>query len=160
GDEHYARNLIDGRWQFPAVPYEYEIRNPADSTVTTVVPLSSRIDVAHAVEAATRAAPRWAADHAKRGRLLTQLVDALDRYAAPPAALQSTETGLGYEDSRTAVTGIRRLARALLADRIPGAAERLWSSARTAGVSGLVLSWGLPLAETIAALLPQLAAGR
>src|SRR5262249_47335623 len=32
--------------------------------------------------------------------------------------------------------------------------------ARTAGVSGLVLSWGLPLAETIAALLPQLAAGR
>ena len=36
-DEHFARNLVDGRWAFPAAPYEYEIRNPADSTITTAI---------------------------------------------------------------------------------------------------------------------------
>src|SRR5262249_7521792 len=115
-DEHYARNLIAGRWQFPAAPYEYEIRSPADSTVTTVVPLSSRIDVARAVDAATQAAPRWAADHLERGRLLTQLVDAIDRNAEPLATLQSTETGLAHADSRATVAGIVGLAQAILPD--------------------------------------------
>jgi hypothetical protein len=44
-DGHYARNLIGGRWQFPGAPYEFEIRNPSDSTIAAVVPLSSRFDV-------------------------------------------------------------------------------------------------------------------
>jgi acyl-CoA reductase-like NAD-dependent aldehyde dehydrogenase len=162
-DEHYARNLVAGRWQFPAAPYEYEIRNPADSTVTTVVPLSSRFDVARAVDAAAQAAAPWMADDLGRDHLLSQLVNAIDRHAEPLAALQSTETGLVPADSRAVLAGIVRLAQAILADHPPGALADHSSGApavQPAGVSGHVLSWGLPLAETICALLPQLAAGR
>ena len=83
GDEHYARNLIGGRWQFPAAPFEFEIRNPLDSTVTTVVPLSSRFDVARAVTAARAATRPWSSDGDMRHRLLTQLVDRLEFLAGP-----------------------------------------------------------------------------
>ncbi|MGD9530281.1 MAG: aldehyde dehydrogenase family protein [Pseudonocardia sp.] len=146
----FGRNLVDGRRRFPAAPYEYEIRNPADSTITTVVPLSSRLDVARAVDAATRAAPGWAADRDRRTESLRRLAEALAHLAPELGALQATETGLDAADSRRAATGL-----GLLAGHLAGSVPE-----RASGVSGHVLSWGLPLAEVVAAVLPQLAAGR
>jgi acyl-CoA reductase-like NAD-dependent aldehyde dehydrogenase len=151
GDEHFARNLIGGSWRFPAAPYEYEIRNPADSTITTVVPLSSRFDVARAVTVAADAVPGWSADPARRAELLDRLAGELDRLAPRLVALQATESGLAAADARTAVSGAARLARRLGATA-PGAGGLV-------GVTGHVLSWGLPLLEIASAVLPQLAAG-
>src|SRR5262245_57032049 len=74
--DHFARNLIGGRWVFPAAPYDFQVRNPLDSTETAVVPLSSRFDVDRAVEAADAAGPQWRAPQwrAERIRLVTRLV--------------------------------------------------------------------------------------
>ena len=156
GDEHYARNLIGGRRQFPAAPFEFEIRNPLDSTVTTVVPLSSRFDVARAVAAARAATRPWSADGDMRHRLLTRLVDQLGLLAGPLAQLQSLETGLALADSRTAVAAVTQLARVLLATR-----ARAADDAGDAGrVGGHILSWGLPFAEVVCSVLPDLLAGR
>jgi len=155
GGEHYARNLIGGRWQFPAAPFEFEIRNPLDSTVTTVVPLSSRFDVARAVAAARAAARSWSADGDTRHRLLTQLVDQMHLLAGPLAQLQSLETGLAAADSCAAVAAVTHLARVLLATRACDAGDE------PAGlVSGHILSWGLPFAEVACSVLPDLLAGR
>jgi len=178
GDEHFARNLIGGSWRFPAAPYEYEIRNPADSTITTVVPLSSRFDVARAVTAATDAVPGWSAAPARRAELLARLADELDRLAPRLVALQATESGLAAADAHTAVTGAAHLARTLAAAEAqvtepgPGAADAraavtgaarlaraLAAAGRPAGVTGHVLSWGLPLLEIASAVLPPLATG-
>src|SRR5215470_2488346 len=143
GDEHFARNLIGGSWRFPAAPYEYEIRSPVDSTITTVVPLSSRFDVARAVAAA--------ADAARRAELLARLAGELDRLAPRLVALQATESGLAAADARSVVDGAARLARTLAATGPP--------AGRPAGVTGHVLSWGLPLFEIASAVLPPLATG-
>jgi acyl-CoA reductase-like NAD-dependent aldehyde dehydrogenase len=182
GDEHFARNLIGGSWRFPAAPYEYEIRSPVDSTITTVVPLSSRFDVARAVAVAAGAVPGWSADPARRAEVLGRLADELDRLASRLVALQAAESGLAAADARTAVTGAARLARTLAATEaqaveagtaaadtrtaVTGAARLARTLAATeppagrpAGVTGHVLSWGLPLFEIASAVLPQLAAG-
>jgi acyl-CoA reductase-like NAD-dependent aldehyde dehydrogenase len=151
---HFARNLVDGQWCFPAAPYDYEIRSPSDGTVTTVVPLSSRLDVGRAVAAAERAAPGWAADPALRGALLDRLVAALGALTGPLAVLSAAETGLGADDALSAMEGVVGVARTLTE-----AADR-WTSQPTPGVSGHVLGWGLPAAEAVFAALPQLAAGR
>lgn len=155
GDEHYARNLIDGSWQFPAAPFEFEIRNPLDSTVTTVVPLSSRFDVARAVAAAQAAAPRWAADGPARRELLTRLAGEIEHHGGPLAQLQSLETGLAPPDSRAAVAAVAQLVRRLVA-----ATAEPDAKPPAPGVSGHVLSWGLPFSEVACAVLPHLLAGR
>jgi acyl-CoA reductase-like NAD-dependent aldehyde dehydrogenase len=162
-DEHFARNLIGGRWQFPAAPYDYEIRNPADSTVTTVVPLSSRFDVAQAAASAAQARQgRWA-DPGERGRLLDAVLDRLTSSRADLARLQAAETGLSFPDSLAAVDATLRPTRALLARARPDGQSQAGPAspgpARPAGVSGHILSWGAPFTETVTSVLPALLRG-
>jgi acyl-CoA reductase-like NAD-dependent aldehyde dehydrogenase len=153
-DDYYARNLIGGSWQFPAAPFDVEIRSPRDSAVIATVPLSSRFDVARAVAAARAAAPQWAADWPLRRRLMAKLVNELRRSAGALARLQARETGMALADSRAIVEAVARLAGMLTVcssdqDAIPAG-----------GVTGHVLSWGAPAAEMACAVLPQLSAGR
>ncbi len=149
GDEQFARNLIGGRWQFPAVPFEYEIRSPLDGTVLAAVPLSSRLDVARAVRAAATAKQAWAADPDARRAALARLADALTARTDELAELQAAETGLDPPDSAFAAKAAVDLA-----------ARLLGAGARASGVTGHVLSWGLPLTEVICSVLPRLAAGQ
>ena len=95
-DGHYARNLIGGRWLFPAAPYEFEIRHPGDSTITAVVPLSSRFDVDRAFGAATAALRGPWAGSAERILMLQALIDRVEASRTELARLQSTETGLWF----------------------------------------------------------------
>jgi len=150
---HYGRNLINGKWVFPAAPYEYEIRNPSDSTITTVVPLSSRFDVDHAIAAAAEALPGQWADTQSRDQLLALLLHRLADQADGLARLQSTETGLGFADSLAAVESTLRIARSILTKEI------LRDRSTSAGVSGHVLSWGAPFSEMLLSVFPALAAG-
>jgi acyl-CoA reductase-like NAD-dependent aldehyde dehydrogenase len=149
-DDHYARNLIGGRWQFPAAPYEFEIRNPADSTITAVVPLSSRFDVDRAFEAAADALRGPWTEPAGRYRMLGAVLDLIEAGQAGLARLQSTETGLTLPDSLSALRTTLGVARAVL---------RRGNSAGSAGVSGHILSWGLPFTEMLTSVLPALARG-
>jgi acyl-CoA reductase-like NAD-dependent aldehyde dehydrogenase len=156
-DEHFARNLIGGRWQFPAAPYDYEIRNPDDSTITTVVPLSSRFDVAQAVAAADEARQGTWADLARRGRLLHAVLDRLQTSRSDLARLQATETGLSFPDSLAVIDATLESARTLMARTLPGGGVPV--DARSPGVSGHILSWGAPFTETVASVLPALLRG-
>jgi acyl-CoA reductase-like NAD-dependent aldehyde dehydrogenase len=152
-DEHFGRNFIGGRWIFPAAPYDFEIRDPADSTIITVVPLSSRFDVGRAVAAARSARTGAWSNGAMRARLLDALLDRLDTDRAALARLQSRETGLAFSDSLAAVQATVSVARAVIdravLDAVPAAT----------GVSGHVLSWGLPLTEVVTSTVPVLLRG-
>ena len=115
-NDFYARNLIGGRWQFPAAPYEFEIRSPDDSTIIAVVPLSSRLDVAAAFGAADSALRgTWAVPDA-RARLLHALLDLITASRTDLARLQCAETGLSPADSLHAIDVTLTVARAALAD--------------------------------------------
>jgi acyl-CoA reductase-like NAD-dependent aldehyde dehydrogenase len=152
-NDFYARNLIGGRWQFPAAPYEFEIRSPADSTIIAVVPLSSRLDVAAAFGAADSALRgTWAAPDT-RARLLHALLDLITASRTELCRLQCAETGLSPADSLHAIDVTLTVARAALADLAPGC------PARGAGVSGHILSWGLPFTEIVTSVLPALGRG-
>jgi len=94
-DELSNRNFIDGQWVFPAAPYDYEIRSPADSTISAAVPLSSRNDVDRAIVAAHHAQNGPWADTHRRNQLLAQLLNHLAELAPELARLQCIETGLG-----------------------------------------------------------------
>ncbi|MDF3320040.1 aldehyde dehydrogenase family protein [Rhodococcus sp. C3V] len=152
-DEHYARNLIDGRWVFPAAPYEYEIRNPSNSTITAVVPLSSRFDVDRAISSARNALSGPWSDLHTRDQLLALLLHRLAEAAPELARLQSTETGLGYDDSLATIESSLRIARAILTREV------LHPRPMAAGISGHVLSWGAPFSEMLLNVFPALAAG-
>ncbi len=152
-DDHcYARNLIGGRWQFPAVPYEVEIRNPGDSTITAVVPLSSRLDVAAAFHAASGALRGTWAEPAARAELLQALLDRIDAGRIELAQLQCAETGVSLADSLNAISTTLTVARAQL-----GGATA--DPALGRGVSGHILSWGLPFTEVVTSVLPAIARG-
>ncbi|MBI4943858.1 MAG: aldehyde dehydrogenase [Actinobacteria bacterium] len=160
GDEEFARNLVDGRWRFPAAPYEFEIRSPRDSRVVACVPLSSRFDVDAAVRAGARAAQAWAADPAARVRLVAQAVTDLERLAVPVAEVVASETGLDLADALEQVrTGVRWARHWLGA--VDDAVDDAGSPAgRAPGVAGVVLGWGAPFLEAVSAILPLLLQGR
>jgi acyl-CoA reductase-like NAD-dependent aldehyde dehydrogenase len=149
----YQRNLIGGRWKFPAAPYEFEIRSPDDSTIIAVVPLSSRLDVAAAFGAADSALRgTWAAPDA-RAQLLHALLDLITARRTELARLQCAETGLSPADSLHAIDVTLTVARAALADLTAG------RPSRDGGVSGHILSWGLPFTEIVTSVLPALGRG-
>ncbi|HSV39992.1 MAG TPA: aldehyde dehydrogenase family protein [Nocardioidaceae bacterium] len=152
-EEHFSRNLIGGQWKFPAGPFEYEIRSPADSQVIAVVPLSSRFDVTDAVEAARTALRGTWADREVRARLLRRLLDQLTANEQEIARVQSAETGLTAEDSLTAVRLTLREARSQLR------CEAMARAPKTGGVSGHILSWGLPFTEVVTSVFPALVRG-
>ncbi|WP_319446886.1 MULTISPECIES: aldehyde dehydrogenase family protein [unclassified Mycobacterium] len=137
-DEIYNRNFIDGQWVFPAAPYEYEIRNPADSTISAVVPLSSRNDVRRALAAARQSQNGPWADPAQRHQMLAKLLNHLAELAPQLARLQTTETGLEPADSVATIEAALRLARTILTRTV------IDPPAPQPGVTGHILSWGLP----------------
>ncbi|OPX05309.1 aldehyde dehydrogenase family protein [Mycobacterium sp. AT1] len=143
-DEIYNRNFIDGQWVFPGAPYEYEIRNPVDSTITAVVPLSSRNDVGRAIAAAHRSQDGLWADTDRRNQLLTKLLIRLAELAPDLSRLQSMETGLAQADSAATIDAALRLARTILTRAV------IDKHPLHPGVSGHVLSWGLPFTEMLA----------
>lgn len=153
-EDHFARNLIGGQWKFAAAPYEYEIRSPLDSRILAVVPLSSRFDVTDAVEAArTVLLGKWS-DREVRARFLHRLIERLALNEDEIARLQSAETGLSPDDSLTAVRLTLREARALLRCELMARAPQ-----GGRGVSGHILSWGLPFTEVVSSVLPALVRG-
>jgi acyl-CoA reductase-like NAD-dependent aldehyde dehydrogenase len=142
-DELCNRNFIDGQWVFPAAPYDYEIRNPADSTISAAVPLSSRNDVDRAIVAAHHAQNGPWADTRRRNQLLAQLLNHLAELAPELARLQCIETGLGQPDSVDTIEAALRLARTILTRTV------IDTPAPRPGVSGHILSWGLPFTEML-----------
>jgi acyl-CoA reductase-like NAD-dependent aldehyde dehydrogenase len=155
-DVPYDRNLIAGMWRFPAMPYDFEIRSPLDSSVLATVPLSSRLDVDRAVLAARAAAADWhSCGTATRLDLLRRVVAELHDRRGLLAPLLAAETGLEPADAATAVDDVLRWA------DVTGEVDETGETgeAPAPGVSGHVLSWGLPFGEVVTSLLPQLARG-
>lgn len=151
--ELFRRNFVDGQWVLPAAAYEYEIFNPADSTVSASVALSSHHDVGPAIASARRALDGSWADAKQRHRLLAQLLTHLAELAPELARLQSTETGLALADSAATLDATLRLARAILAHAVIDTPEP------RPGVSGHILSWGLPFTEMLTGVFGALSQG-
>lgn len=151
--ELFRRNFVDGHWVLPAAAYEYEIFNPADSTVSASVALSSHHDVGPAIAAAHQAQDGPWADAEHRLRLLAQLLKHLAELAPELVQLQSIETGLSPADSAATIDATLRLARNILTRSVIDRPEP------RPGVSGHILSWGLPYTEMLTGVFGALSQG-
>jgi betaine-aldehyde dehydrogenase len=145
------------------------VLNPHDGTELTQIALAGRADVDRAVEAASAAAPDWAATPAaERGRCLGRLADAIEGAADELARLESTDTGHPLRDSRaldvprTAAT-FRYFAG--MADKVEGSVVPVepgflnYLVRAPLGVVGQIVPWNFPLMFCGWKLGPALAAG-
>lgn len=152
-EDMYGRNFINGRWVFPAAPYDFEIRSPSDSSVLATVPLSSHNDVNGAIAAARQSQRGDWAHAATRRYVLVDLLDWLAERAPELAELQCAESGLSPEDSAVSILAAMKLARTLVTEST-GPVTR-----QHGGVSGHILSWGLPFTEMLTSVVGSLATG-
>lgn len=152
--EHkFAHNLIDGRWLPAASTASSAFRSPLTGNVVAAVPSSSEADVEEAVRAARSALARAPRSRATRVRNLRCLLEELASREEDLAALQSLESGLTFADSLATVHQTIAQSRSLLSC---GAVAQI---PEIGGVSGHILSWGLPFTEMLSSMLPALLAG-
>lgn len=167
-------NLIDGRPQAPRVDAWLEVHEPATGQVFMQCPDSTAADVAAAVEAARRAAPRWAATLVEqRAHCLNRLADLIEARLDEFAALESRDSGKPLALARRldiprAVSNLRYFAAAIVGWGSESHAMEAGSGGIGAinytlrqplGVVGCISPWNLPLYLFSWKIAPALAAG-
>jgi aminomuconate-semialdehyde/2-hydroxymuconate-6-semialdehyde dehydrogenase len=153
-----------------ASPASLEVRSPIDDSAIGRVARGTRTDVQHAVDAARRAFPAWAALGAsRRGRLLRTLADLIERDVDRLAVVETTNNGSLLEAGRLRV--MKRSAQNVrfFADLAEELAAPAWDTADgtahnrvvydAAGVTGLITPWNAPLMLATWKIGPALAAG-
>ncbi|MBO4210743.1 aldehyde dehydrogenase family protein [Micromonospora echinofusca] len=99
-----VQQLIDGVWGAGGAGGELVVHDPADGTPVSRAPVATAAEVAHAVAAAGKAAPGWAATPAAdRAEALHRAADALEAAADELAAVQTAEMGRPLESARAGV---------------------------------------------------------
>ena len=144
---YFEQNFVNGQWQFPKAPFEYEVRSPVHSAVLTQVPLSSQLDVRAAASAADRALPMWAALD-ERTQFATRLVRALRQHSDRLIAQQSTEIGLTHSDSAALMRAALRFIEGVNVE-----------GPKPACVEGHILGWGFPVLEWAVSIVPAVLRG-
>jgi aldehyde dehydrogenase (NAD+) len=161
------RYYIDGRWVEPAgATTHFEIINPADETITGIVPLGSAHDVDRAVAAARAAFPAWSqTTREERIALLerivecykarmSELADAVRIEMGAPASLAQT---LHAPVGLMQIEGALRTLRDFRFEREHG--RRNVVRREAIGVAALITPWNWPLNQIAAKVAPAIAAG-
>ncbi|MGI9013953.1 MAG: aldehyde dehydrogenase [Phycisphaerales bacterium] len=162
-------NFIDGSFRPACNGSELESINPATGNVHATLPASDHADVEHAVAAASRAFPAWAAMPATdRAAILMKLADRIDAHRAELATLESTDTGKPLRLSSTvdiprAAANFRFFASAIMVTRSEShdmhSAGFNYTLRRPRGVAGCISPWNLPLYLLSWKIAPALATG-
>lgn len=161
--------FIDGRFTDALEGGTIDVLNPHDGSLITKIAAATAADVDLAVDAATRAFPKWAAmPAAERGRLLLRLADAIEANAEELAQLESLDTGHPIRDSRA--LDVPRTAGCFryfggMADKLQGSVIPVetgflnYVQRAPIGVVGQIVPWNFPLMFTSWKMGPALAAG-
>lgn len=161
----HAQLFIDGAWVAPAGSGLAEVLNPATEQVIGQVPLGDERDVEHAVLAARRAFPAWAATPSNvRAGYIQALADQLEAHGDEMAALITAELGMPVQWCRSIqvdgpLEGLRHYAElAALMDEVREVGNSLVLR-EPVGVCAFINPWNYPLHQLLGKLGPALAAG-
>jgi aminomuconate-semialdehyde/2-hydroxymuconate-6-semialdehyde dehydrogenase len=167
-------NLIDGQLQAPRNDAWLEVNEPATGTCFTECPDSTAEDVDAAVDAASRAAPGWAATSIEqRAALLQRLADLIESRLGEFAALESRDNGKPVAVARAldiprAISNLRYFAAAVtgwgseshaMEGGTAGTGAINYTLRQPLGVVGCISPWNLPLYLFTWKIAPALAAG-
>lgn len=162
-------NLIGGQSLPSSSGEQLDDLDPATGAILARIPRSTAEDIAAAVDAASRAAPGWAATStAARADLLDAVADAIEARADALATLESQDTGKPVTLARSidiprAVANFRFFAGAARHQQagfhdMDGKALN-YTLRRPVGVAALITPWNLPLYLLSWKAAPALAMG-
>ena len=160
--------LIGGSWGSGGGG-TFDVLDPSTGEVLTSVADSSVADADRALEAATAAAPAWAATAPReRSVVLRRAFELMVEHADDLARLMSTEMGKSLTDARGEVTYAAEFFRWYSEEAVriggevrmaPSGANRIVTFKKPVGVSLLLTPWNFPAAMATRKLGPALAAG-
>jgi aldehyde dehydrogenase (NAD+) len=166
---YQTKLLIGGQWVDSVSGETIPVTNPFTGQKICDIAAAQAADVDLAVEAATRAAPGWAALPAhERGRLMLKLADRIEAETQELARLEATDTGhpirdcLSLDVPRT-VLCFRYFGG--MADKLEGSVIPVdagflnYVQREPIGVVGAIVPWNFPLMFTSWKMGPALAAG-
>ncbi|WNW09886.1 aldehyde dehydrogenase family protein [Pseudomonas sp. DTU_2021_1001937_2_SI_NGA_ILE_001] len=165
--------FIDGTWQAAASGRRLEVENPASASVIAAVAEGAEAD-ADAAVAAARAAfegPWRQVSPARRGQLLWQLAELIDRHAEELAQLITLENGKPIANARGEAASAASIVRyfagwptkiegsTLPVSPASGAPMLNYTLREPVGVCALIVPWNFPLTMCVWKLGPVLATG-
>src|SRR5438552_13147965 len=163
------KNVVGGEWVDSASGETMEVLNPATGEAMAEATQGTKEDADRAVEAATKALPKWLeTTPGERAEGLLRLADLLDEHAEELAQLESTNVGKPLPAARDEMPvssdNIRFFAGAarLLEGKSAGEYMRGYTSMvrrEPLGVVGGITPWNYPLMMAVWKFAPALAAG-
>jgi betaine-aldehyde dehydrogenase len=167
---HELRNYIDGRWRSPSGSENWDVLDPATTSVLAVGQVSTAADVGNAVAAAKTALPGWASlTHGERAALLHTLADRLAADSDTISSLEVTNAGkpiVGFRDDElpAILDACRYFAGIARSMGTPASGEYIAgrtsiSRREPVGVVAAITPWNFPLLQVILKVIPALAVG-
>jgi acyl-CoA reductase-like NAD-dependent aldehyde dehydrogenase len=165
----HVQMLINGKWVDSASGEVLEVEDPAHRRPIAVVPRGRAEDVARAVRAAAEAFPGWSRTVPRdRGRLLSQIADALEARMEELARTIAIETGNALRtqarpEAKTTLDILRYfggLGGELKGETIPLGEQVLsYTRREPLGVVGAIIPWNAPVLLAALKIGPALCAG-
>ncbi|WP_422755778.1 aldehyde dehydrogenase family protein [Micromonospora sp. WMMD708] len=164
-----ARQLVDGDWTPAADGGELPVLDPATREPIQSVARAREVDVDHAVAAARRAAPGWAATSpSERGAILSRWAALIGEHVEELAAYEARDVGKPRSGGR-----LNMYITQGIVDYFAGAADKLtgvtlptrtpdyfgYTRPEPYGVCAVIIPWNVPAVLTAANVAPALAAG-
>ena len=161
--------FIGGTWCEAAARGRIDVFDPATEELLASVADATVDDAVRAVEAASRAAPGWAATAPRqRSEILMRCFDLITRDAERLAHLISRENGKALSDARDEVAYAAEFFRWFAEEAVringeisiaPSGAARTIVQYQPIGISLLITPWNFPAAMATRKIAPALAAG-
>ncbi|PLZ01389.1 NAD-dependent succinate-semialdehyde dehydrogenase [Burkholderia sp. WAC0059] len=161
--------FIGGQWRPSSTRTRIDVADPSTETVIASVADASLEDARAAVDAASAAAPAWAATPPRRrSEILLRTFELMTRHADFLAELISLENGKALADARGEVAYAAEFFRWFAEEAVrlngeisiaPNGAARTIVQYQPIGVSVLVTPWNFPAAMATRKIAPALAAG-
>lgn len=162
-------NYINGELVAPSSLEFLENYNPADGTIYSLIPDSNASDVLQAVEAASRAFPKWSSMPVeKRSAFLLKIADLIDRDLDKLAMAECIDNGKPLWlakslDIPRASTNLRFFATGAIhfssEAHITGSEAINYTTRTPIGIAACISPWNLPLYLFTWKIAPALAAG-
>lgn len=163
--ENSSKFYINGEWVKPISSETFTLLNPADETLTAIIPMAGTEDVHAAVAAATAAFEDWSLTSKEhRLSLLLRLLELYNENYDEIATLMTREMGttLAFSKAAQAWVGTAHLENAIAAlekEDFGTLHGTTMISKEAIGVCALITPWNWPMNQLVVKAAPALAAG-
>jgi succinate-semialdehyde dehydrogenase/glutarate-semialdehyde dehydrogenase len=170
-DNTLLRNtaFIDGEWIQSTAGETFDVLDPTDDATIATVPNMGTSETQHAIDAAARAFPSWAAKTGKeRATVMRQWFDLIINNADDLAALMTAEQGKPLAEAKAEIVygasfvewfaeEAKRVSGDVMAS--PWADRRIIVLKQPIGVCASITPWNFPIAMITRKVAPAIAAG-